>query len=145
MRRRGFTKLALAVVPVMLAAQGCTRPLIAGKQLREALVEAHDACSRGEAPRSSPIAGNCDVTETAAKFLQPGMTFDAAERLLKEAGLTVTPRGPKPRFRNVYDVAGTMELKSSWFSRSSLVVALTPDDPATYARVRQVTARIYTS
>jgi hypothetical protein len=117
-----------------------------GKQLRNDIDEIYN-----KLPMTSGLTGRgidtTDIASAVTKYIPIGISFDAAEAILKSAGFIVLPRQPNPHLTDIYpekyNVVATIDQHVDTHSGRMLVsVSLTPSEPNNYSVVKKLTAFI---
>ena len=93
-----------------------------------------------------------DITNVVLSSIAPGMTFDSAEEILRDAGFTVSPRpsldeahNPN-RPRDWFAVMATVHhYKYLQIGYASVYVTLFPPKPGDYESISNVVAKIFLS
>ena len=114
----------------------------AGKSLRSAIDHELDGV-----PPEKLEDKNKAISVLVGQYLKPGMTFKDAQAILTAAGLRVTKREnimrhPRPDYRD--DVVGDLVLPGRMFSKTELVISLSPKEIGDYSTVNGVNAGIST-
>ena len=104
--------------------------------------------ARSDGGLSPQIAGT-NITTIVEQFVKPGMPFDEAEKLLRDAGFVVRPRpdlstASNPnRARDWYAVLASLELPPATpLERSVAYVSLLPFRPGQYGSIQSIEATI---
>ena len=99
-----------------------------------------------------------DITPVVSEYIEPGMSFDRAEQILRAAGLNVSGRpGPEGWNGNRTDKFAVSAYSYEYFNRSpiyrffrplykdysrKLFITLFPERPSDYDKVAKVTAMV---
>ena len=134
---------AKSVVPTFSSATVPDKPLTLGQRLRADL----DAAIRTR-PLSGRLQGT-DVTDVVRPYLPVGMTFIAAEAMLRDAGFTILPYRDRHQATDVnrckdwYAVLAVIPfIRKQFLFRTNLSVELLPEAPFDYTTVTRMTATV---
>lgn len=127
-----------------------------GHDLCQAILQAYNQRPASET-KAFGLPG-LDITSTVSRYIEPGISFDQAEQILRAAGLHVSGRpGPEGWNQNRPDRYTVGAYSYEYFNRSltwrilrpiyrdysrKLFITLFPERPGDYTKVARVSARV---
>ena len=127
-----------------------------GHNLSQAILQAYTQGTKSS--HDNLYISGLNITPAVSRYIEPGMSFDRAEQILRAAGLSVSGRpGPKGWNGNGADKFAVSAYSYEYFNRSpmyrffrpihkdysrKLFIMLFPEHPGDYSKVAKITATV---
>ena len=95
-----------------------------GKQLRAALEQTYKNLAEHH-----ELTLNTSIDDVVGKYISSGMSFEAAELILRSAGFNYSITDKVP---NTPHLTATIELAAPWLTKSEIVIGLLPKVPSDF-------------